>query len=129
VVDQAAPWVLNDATHNAFLDRVARSMSVTPHMGWVDGKPPADWLHFRSQRVERERAGRERFGFAYLERDNIKEGVEENCDSDNYNYMDLLQAIHRGESEEWDLVLTIAYHDFMSYRTRLRLRERRRGSP
>jgi hypothetical protein len=124
-----AEWAVNDVTHNAYLDRIERTLAATPGAGWEDGEPPREWLYFRNLCLERERDGRERFGYAYLGRDNIQAGIEEDSDSENYNWFDVLQALKRGEEVEWDLVLTLAFYNFMAYRTRLEIKAKRRGRP
>lgn len=127
-INPDAPWVVNDATHNAFLDRFEEALRL--RLGWPRFKPPPpEWLHFRHLCLSREQEGRERFGFAYLNRDNIQAGGEETSDAVNYTYFDLMAATWRGEAEEMDLVLEAAYHDYMGYLARLRLRARRHGAP
>jgi hypothetical protein len=127
MIDYDADWVVNDKTHNAFLDRVEDALAAKE--GWPPDERPAAWLYFRHLALERERAGRENFGFSYLDRDNIVAGVEENSDGINYTYFDTMQALREGYSPDYDLVLTAAYHDYMAYRARLHIRARRLGSP
>lgn len=127
-IDYDAEWVVNDKTHNAFLNRVEQALAAKE--GWPSEEPPPpDWLHYRRLALERERAGRERFGFSYLTRDNIVAGAEESTDGVNYTYFDTMQALKDGYSPDFDLILTAAYHDFMAYRARLHMRARRLGSP
>jgi hypothetical protein len=127
LIDLDAEWAVNDRTHNAFLDRVEEALAESEQ--WPDDEPPPEWLHFRYLALSREQAGRKHFGLSYLGRDNIAEGAAEASDGLNYTYFDTCQAIRHGDDVEWDLILTAAYHDFMAYRTRLRLRGRRHGSP
>lgn len=60
---------------------------------------PADWRSFRQQCEERELAGRDTFGHAYLRRDNAAAGLEEAADGANYGYFD----IRRTEAQAGDV--------------------------
>lgn len=74
-------------------------------------------------------AGRDRFGFQYLRRDNAIEAMEEASDGALYMYLDGLQAIRDGVDEEKDVALTAAYHFAQAHRYCRLLRQRRRGTP
>lgn len=113
-------WTSNDTNMSEFFDRLRDSFP---------GKAP-DWFDgFRSQCMARERAGRTTFRMGYLGRDNTDEGCEEAADGALYAYLDLLKARRAGLPEEWDLVLTAAWHAAQLHHTMRRLREKRAGSP
>lgn len=127
-IDQDADWIVNDRTHAEYLDRVEHTLRAA--LKWPSKKPPPpEWLYFRQLCLQREQDGRDRFGLGYLGRDNIQAGIEEDSDSENYNWFHLLQTIKMGETPEWDLVLTLAFHNYMAYLTRLRIKAKQRGEP
>jgi hypothetical protein len=128
VIDFDGDWVVNDRTHNEFLDRCQEALARA--LGWPAGEPPPpEWLSFRRLTLTREQAGRDEFGFAYLGRDNIQAGAEEATDGCNYTYFETRKSIRAGRDADWDLALTAAYHDYMAYLTRLQMRSRQRGDP
>lgn len=112
-------WESNDANLMAFTNRLTDCQTVPPTIA-----------SFIAHCEAREKAGRDHFGFLYLKRDNIAEGLEEACDLGLYPYLDILQAKRRGEDGEdgIDLALTVAYHASQAYDALLRLRERRGGA-
>lgn len=127
-IDFDGDWVVNDRTHNEFLDRCQEALGKA--LGWPEDKPPPrEWQHFRYLAMTREQEGREKFGLEYLGRDNIKAGAEESTDGANYTFFETRKAIRLGRDPAWDLALTAAYHDFMAYRARLQMQSRQRGEP
>jgi hypothetical protein len=129
-IDYDADWVVNDRTHNEVLNRVEQALRAADPEEWPKDKPPPiAWVHFRNMCFERERNGRERFGFEYLTRDNSAAGAEESTDGSNYTYMETRRFIREGRTVPWDLALKAIYHDYMAYLTRLEMRQAAKGAP
>lgn len=115
-------WDTTDETVAAFFDRLAA--------GAFPGKPDPEYATFRQHCEYRERAGRTDFGDAYLHRDNLAEAREELADLGIYALLDSLQAIRDGKGDEdFELVLTMAHHAYLAYKTSMRLAAKRRGAP
>jgi hypothetical protein len=79
--------------------------------------------------INRETAGRDRFGYGYLEKDNEAEGLEEATDGANYAMFSVLKARRAGDYEDEDVALTAVYHAFKMYEALDHLRQRRQGAP
>lgn len=111
-----------------FLDRLADAIpgAVNPKTG----KPSATWAAFRKSCEERERVGRERFGFAFYRRNNIREASEEAWDGANYAAFDHIVQTHReGEDGDVDLALTAAAKFFEAFEALAHLRAKRHHAP
>jgi hypothetical protein len=89
-------WLSSDENTAAFLGRVAALPEVTG---------PA--LHHAQKR---ERAGRETFGFAYLSRDNDREGLEEAADGLIYAALSWLCDRRTGREDIDPDLLDAAHH-------------------
>lgn len=111
-------WTSNDTNLSAFFDRLAEAAPDFPL--WME--------RVREQCIARERAGRDRFGFEYLTRDNATEATEEAADGLLYMYLDALKARRDGEDDHSDVALTAAYHFAQAHRYSQMLREKRRGN-
>jgi hypothetical protein len=75
--------------------------------------------------IQRERAGREEFGLAYLTRDNPAEAMEEAADGCIYAFLQVLCDVREGESEvDFDL-LDAALHFSLAHQAMTRRRARR----
>lgn len=112
-------WVSSDATLNAFFDRLRESVS-----------EPAPWLEPLRQFCQaRERAGRDEFGFAYLDRDNPREAIEEAADGANYAFFEVLRNRRKGEDEQIDVALLAAYHFGKAYHALDEMRRKEHGVP
>lgn len=105
-------WVSSDETFEAFFKQIAALPGVTPSM--IE--------HCR----QRERAGREEFGLAYLGRNNPLEGQEEGGDGGNYSFFETLKDIRAGE-QEIDPDLLDAAHHFALAHAALDRRRARKG--
>lgn len=92
---------------------------------------PSDWLTFRRQAEARERDGRDRFGDAYLRRDNAGEGLEEAADGANYGYFDVerTRAEHGDVDEALQLALIAANHFYEGHRALHALRGKVPAAP
>lgn len=112
-------WSSNDSTVSAFFNRLAESI------------PVAEWWvsPFVEHCMQRELAGRDKFGFEYLVRDNPAEGLEEAADLALYSHLDVLKAKRAGNEDDIDAALQAAYHAGKAYEALLRLREKRHGAP
>ena len=94
-------WVSSDATFAEFFDQLAELPGV-----------PSDLIE---QCRDRELAGRETFGFAYLARDNPKEAREEIADFVLYIRLHLLCARREGRPEKVEAALRAAHHAALAY--------------
>lgn len=103
-----------------FLDYLHRAV---PDLAYLD-EPPADWIAFRRHCEQREEAGREEFGDAYLYRDNAAEGLEEAADGLNYCHF----VVERTRAEGGDveraqhLATIAAQHFFLAHQALQQLR-------
>lgn len=97
----------------------------SPPRGWTE------WVAFRRQAEEREEAGRDRFGDAYLLRDNAGEGLEEAVDGANYGYFDVERTRSEGGDvdEALQLALVAAQHFYEGYSALHRLQARTPALP
>lgn len=112
-------WVSSDDHVRVFFNRLSSCR-------YLEESFPA----FRQMCERRELAGRETFGFRYLDRDNLTEAMEEAADLALYPYLDWLQAAREGRpDEDFDLVLTIAYHASLAFDAAVRLQHKRGGEP
>lgn len=115
-------WSSNDATVAAFFDRLA-----TTFPSWPDVPP---WFEaFRTQCEERERDGREEFGFAYVSRDNAGEALEEAADGGIYHHLEILRKLRNGQAEDIDVHLQAAYHFALAHRYSRMAQAKARGNP
>lgn len=114
----APRWTCGATTIDAWLQRLEDSL------------PGEDLGAFREHVAVRELAGRNRFRFAYLDRDNLLEGTEEAVDLALYALLDVLRATREGRGEEdVDLALTAAAHAARAHSALLQLRDKRSGAP
>lgn len=111
-------WVSDDRQVAEFFARL------TPVLGDEPTFP-----HFRELCQRRERAGRDYFGFRYLDRDNVAEGAEEAADGANYAYFEMLQARRLGLDPEEDLLLSAAQHFALAYASLAAAQHKHRGAP
>jgi hypothetical protein len=118
-----ADWSSSRLTE--YLDRLAESMPRVwgPNPGtFVD-----TWNAFRAQCENREHAGRDKFGFQFLGRDNTADAFEEFADGANYAAFDSLRYLRYNQwDSEVDLVLTAMQKSYEAYEALAHLRERRR---
>ena len=119
----------SDATVDAFYTRLSEALfSYDKLTGELMVEP---WFEaFVAEAKARERAGRGRFGFQYLARDNKFDANEEWTDGSNYLLFDSLQTIRdMGVDNDVDLVLDTMKYAALAYRGTLRLAAKRRSSP
>lgn len=69
--------------------------------GYVAGPPDAA-ARARSQCIERDHWGQERFGYTFLGRDNLKEALQEVADALNYLAEDIIKDEREGDEESAD---------------------------
>ena len=119
-------WDQTDENFRAFWGRIESS-----YPGWQFPlyEPPDEQQTLRLQTQHRERAGRGQFGYAYLNRDNVREAREELADALMYLYLDTLRSARAGEEAEWDVVLSIADDLISAYGKLHQLRAKHRGAP
>ena len=119
-------WDQNDSNFAAFWDRIEETRA-----GWQFPlyEPPDEEQTLRLQTTHRELAGRKHFGYAYLQRDNIREAREEICDALLYVYLDTLKNVRDGDDPEWDVVLEIADDLLSAYGKLNQLKHKHRGVP
>ena len=119
-------WDQNDSNFAAFWDRIEETRA-----GWQYPlyEPPDEEQTLRLQTTHRELAGRKHFGYAYLQRDNIREAREEICDALLYLYLESLKDAREGTDPEWDVVLEIADDLINAYTKFAQLRQKHRGMP
>lgn len=123
----APRWTSNAQTVSAFYARLAEALFGYGPDGELLTEP---WFDaFVDQAKARELAGRDKFGHRYLTRDNRVEALEEWTDGSNYLFFDSLQELRaEGDDADIDLVLDVAYHAALAYRSTLRLAAKRRSS-
>ena len=102
-------WVSNDANFNAFF----RQLLALP------GVERSFIAHCRSREV----AGRDTFGYAFTNRNNAAEGLEEAADLAIYCYLSLLHARREGRREHVELALEAAQRAGEAHELLLRLRD------
>lgn len=113
-------WVSSDETFNQFFDRLRDSI---PTVG-----PEFD--AFLLQCKQRELAGRDTFGYAYLDRDNVVEAYEEAVDGALYSFLDVLATIRdNGDDPDIGFALTAAASFYSAYRALVELHHKRLGAP
>lgn len=113
-------WTCNDQTVAGFFDRLEDA--VPGGDGWLES--------FRKHCEQRELAGRDKWGFTFLARENTLEGLEEACDGALYSMLDVLKARREGRGEEdLDAALTAAYYFGKAHEALRRLRDKRLGAP
>jgi hypothetical protein len=109
-------------TVKAFYDRLQESIQGRA------SKPPDSFVVFREQCEARERAGRKKFEYEYLRRDNAVEALEEGADLANYMLFDSLQHIRQGEpGQDIDCELMAAYHAYKAWTFAQEARAKRGG--
>lgn len=112
-------WATSDAHMMRFFNRLSDCRNLE-----------ASFPAFRQLCERREKAGRDTFRYAYLNRDDLSEGMEEAADLALYPYLDSLKMIREGrEGEDYDLVLTVAFHAAQAFDALARLKEKRAGTP
>lgn len=112
-------WESNDHNLDTFFNYLNSCQNV-----------PATIAEFEALCERRERHGRDHFGFAYLDRDNIAEAAEEAADLLLYMYLHQLGAERKGDADEGrDLAYTAAFHAAQAYDALVRLKSKRSGSP
>lgn len=89
-------WQTTDETVAEFMDQLADLPGVLP--GFIE------------QCRQRERAGRDEFGYAYVKRSNCDEGIEEFSDACLYAFLHLLRCRREGKREQLELALDISRH-------------------
>lgn len=118
----AGPWVLNGERITDFFEYL--ELFPTP----VGTESPLAAV--RGLCRARELAGRVKFGFAYLDRDNAAEALEEAADGINYCLMEQLRYERAGGDEHAKADLYEAAHYFaLAYGALQHARARRRGAP
>lgn len=93
------------------------------------GGPPPSFAYFRLEAEARERAGRRRFRFSFLQRDNIRDAFEEFSDGANYLLFRVWQNRRNGRDDQMDLALSAAYHAAKAYHFAAMMRDDERGRP
>ena len=112
-------WSPTDDNLNEFFNRLSDCQHVE-----------ASFPQFRQMAEERVREGRETYGYRYMAADNLAEGLEEAADLAIYPLLDDLKMIREGRGgEDYDLVLTIAFHAAQAFDALVRLKQRRAGAP
>ena len=119
-------WDQTDEAFTAFWERIESTRA-----GWQYPlyEPPDEEQTLRLQTMHRELAGRKHFGYAYLQRDNIREAREELADALLYVYLDTLKNKREGDDPEWDVVLEIADDLLSAYGKLNQLKHKHRGVP
>jgi hypothetical protein len=114
-------WTSTDATVAAFFDRLATTFPSWPAV-------PQWFEAFRAQCEDRERAGRDEFGFRYLARDNAGEALEEAADGGIYHHLEILRKLRNGQAEDIDVHLQAAYHFAQAHRFSRMAQAKARGN-
>lgn len=114
----SSEWTSSDSNLAAFFGRLEEAAPDSPL--WME--------RVREQCEQRERAGRERFGWEYLSRNNATEATEEAADGLLYMYLDALRARRDGDDDLSDVALTAAYHFAQAHRFSRMLNEKRAGT-
>ena len=119
-------WSSNDENLSAFLERLAESQFFYD----ADGQllTPPWWDAFVAHVFARERLGRTKFGYQYLQRNNPAEATEEAVDGAMYMYLYALQKRRAGQDEQADTALTAAYHFAQAHRFARMLLSKEAGS-
>lgn len=101
-------------TFEEFRQRLAEAMFHPDTLYGPTAPGPPPWFQrFVDECRERYEAGQSRFGyseFAYLTRDNAREGQDESTDGCNYAWFHLLRQRQALRDEDWALALTAARH-------------------
>lgn len=102
----------------------------TLHALLVEGRPIPDYETFRAHAAAREYAGRQKFGYQYLSRDNAADGLEEAADGANYAFFEL-HKMHRTEYDQDSaaLLLDAAYHFAQAHHSLRQAISSREGTP
>lgn len=122
-------WSPTDRATSEFFERLAEGMFPAYAKTRDKAALPPLFEHFRELCRNREARGRERFGFAYLGRDNCVEAQEEVADFSLYMMLAALKNRRAGRDENLDVALTAAYHAYMAYRFATLYREKEQGAP
>jgi hypothetical protein len=86
------------------------------------------WDAFRRMAIAREAAGRDHFGYRFLDRDNALDGLEEAVDGANYALFDVIKARKTGEHIDESLALTAVYHAWKLFIALAHMRAKRTGA-
>lgn len=106
-------WTLGNQTISEFFERLEAAMP----------ESASDWFtEFRIHVEARELAGRKKFGYGHLNRDNARESQEELADAAIYFLCCILDQRRVGDHEEWELALTATKHAALAYQHSLALR-------
>jgi hypothetical protein len=84
---------------------------------------------FRTICEAREEAGRDHFGYRFLDRDNVEDAFEEAADGANYAAFEVRRLRRAGMDDQYDAALSAAWHFFQAFKAMNRLREKERGQP
>lgn len=84
---------------------------------------------FRTICEAREAAGRDHFGYRFLDRDNVEDAFEEAADGANYAAFEVRRLRRKGMDDQYDAALSAAYHFFQAFKAMNRLREKEHGRP
>ena len=127
-------WVSSESTMQEIFKGLAWSMpygeAIQKNPATLQEELTDDFLAFWADCSERERAGRPRFGFSYLARNNEREALEEWADGANYLAFSHLKAIRdEGDDEDMDVALTAMFHAFKAHQATRRLSRKRHGAP
>lgn len=111
--------ICNDATMAEFFNRLSDAFPDDP-----------EWLKdFRIGCESRELAGRKKFGWAYFDRNNLREAEEEFFDGANYAMMEVLKNRRDGMDDQLDMALIVAWHASHAYAALRGMRLKERGRP
>jgi len=114
-----ADALCDDKTVGAFFNRLSDAFPDDP-----------EWLKdFRLGCESRELAGRKKFGWAYLDRNNLREAEEEFFDGPNYAMMEVLKNRRDGMDDQLDMALIVAWHASHAYAALRGMRLKERGRP
>lgn len=97
--------------------------------GPVYEDPAGSWTAFRDYCLAREAAGRDAFGYRFMDRDNCIDGIEEAVDGANYAMFDIIKARKTGEHIDESAALTAVYHAWKLYEALILMKNKRTGSP
>jgi len=84
---------------------------------------------FRAICEAREAAGRDHFGYRFLDRDNVEDAFEEAADGANYAAFEVRRLRRAGMDDQYDAALSAAWHFFQAFKAMNRLREKEHGRP
>jgi hypothetical protein len=97
----------------------------------VEAARVPDFQAFRHHATQREAAGRPRFGFSYLLRDNPVDGMEEAADGGNYSLFEKAkrERVGQGEAAEITYLYEAARHFALAHAALRNYQAGKRGSP